>query len=98
MADDDTRDPAIEKLAHRDAHEHVPDSERRAADTVYSPSSERETEASQDLQRDDDDLREDGIDPDAVIAAPGTGGVDDAGDVEPDPKDLHLPWLENSND
>ncbi|MEN0102980.1 hypothetical protein ACO0E1_02265 [Curtobacterium sp. RRHDQ66] len=61
-------------------------------DTAYSPSSERETEASQHLQRDDDDLRADGIDPSKVTAAPGTGGADDAGDVEPAPEDLHLPW------
>lgn len=62
------------------------------SDTSYSPSSERETEASQTLQRDDDDLRADGIDPSRIVAAPGTGGADDAGDVEPEPGDLHLPW------
>jgi hypothetical protein len=66
--------------------------EQREDDTSYSPSSERETEASQTLQRDDDDLRADGIDPSRVVAAPGTGGADDAGDVEPEPGDLHLPW------
>ena len=27
-----------------------------------------------------------------IVAAPGTGGADDAGDVEPEPGDLHLPW------
>jgi len=42
--------------------------------------------------RTDDDLEQDGIDPSKVIAAPGTGGSDDAGDVEPEPGDLHLPW------
>ncbi|MFZ7089249.1 hypothetical protein [Curtobacterium sp. RRHDQ10] len=70
--------------------------EQREDDTSYSPSSERETEASQHLQRDDDDLRADGIDPSRVVAAPGTGGADDAGDVEPEPGDLNLPWEQDS--
>ena len=37
-------------------------------------------------------MEADGIDPSRVVAAPGTGGADDAGDVEPEPGDLHLPW------
>lgn len=61
-------------------------------DTSYSPSSERETEVSQTDQRTDDELEDDGIDPSRIVAAPGTGGADDAGDVEPEPGDLHLPW------
>ncbi|WP_439692687.1 hypothetical protein ACRQ4B_00040 [Curtobacterium sp. SP.BCo] len=61
-------------------------------DTSYSPSSERETEVSQTDQRTDDELEDDGIDPARIVAAPGTGGADDAGDVEPEPGDLHLPW------
>jgi hypothetical protein len=66
--------------------------ERRAKDTAESPGSEREMRASQDLQRDDADLRADGVDPSRIVAAPGTGGADDAGDIEPEPGDLHLPW------
>lgn len=63
-----------------------------STDTVYSPSSERETEASQTDQRSDAELEADGIDTSKITAAPGTGGADDAGDVEPAPGDLHLPW------
>jgi len=66
-------------------------------DMAYSPSSERETEAAQTKQRDDADLRDDGIDPSKVISAPGTGGADDAGDVEPDAGDLHLPFQASAN-
>ncbi|WP_248703908.1 hypothetical protein [Curtobacterium sp. MWU13-2055] len=61
-------------------------------DTPYGPSSERETEASQTDQRSDAELEADGIDTSKITAAPGTGGADDAGDVEPAPGDLHLPW------
>lgn len=64
----------------------------RPTDSSYSPSSERETVVAQTAQRDDDELRADGIDPSRVVAAPGTGGADDAGDVEPEPGDLNLPW------
>ncbi|MBF4587391.1 hypothetical protein [Curtobacterium sp. VKM Ac-2887] len=63
-----------------------------STDTAYSPSSERETEASQTDQRSDAELEADGIDTSKITAAPGTGGADDAGDVEPAPGDLHLPW------
>ncbi|WP_144765963.1 hypothetical protein [Curtobacterium sp. 9128] len=91
-SDDRARSGALHDAAHGDDVAGASRDEQRAADTAYSPSSERETEASQTLQRDDDDLREDGIDPSKVIAAPGTGGADDAGDVEPEPGDLHLPW------
>ncbi|MFJ4075414.1 hypothetical protein [Curtobacterium sp. NPDC089991] len=63
-----------------------------STDTTYSPSSERETEASQTNQRSDAELEADGIDTSKITAAPGTGGADDAGDVEPAPGDLHLPW------
>lgn len=91
-SDDRDRSGALAARTQSDDVDGASASEQRAADTSYSPSSERETEASQKLQRDDDDLREDGIDPSRIVAAPGTGGADDAGDVEPEPGDLHLPW------
>jgi len=91
-SDDRDRSDALAARTHSDDVDGASAGEQRAADTSYSPSSEREMEASQTLQRDDDDLREDGIDPSRIVAAPGTGGADDAGDVEPEPGDLHLPW------
>lgn len=96
-SDDRARNDALRDAAHHDGHDGgVADRTQRAADTSYSPSSERETDASQHEQRDRADLEEDGIDPSRVVAAPGTGGADDAGDVEPEPGDLHLPWQESS--
>ncbi|MDM7886759.1 MULTISPECIES: hypothetical protein [Curtobacterium] len=91
-SDDRARNDALRDAAHGDDRDGVSESEQRAADTSYSPSSERETVASQTQQRSDEDLEQDGIDPSRVVAAPGTGGADDAGDVEPEPGDLHLPW------
>lgn len=91
-SDDRARNDELRDAAHSDDVDGVSDREQRAADTSYSPSSERETVASQTQQRDDADLEADGIDPSRVVAAPGTGGADDAGDVEPEPGDLHLPW------
>ncbi|MCT9819576.1 hypothetical protein N3K63_04665 [Microbacterium sp. W1N] len=41
-----------------------------------------------------DDALPDDIDQDAVHVAPGAGGPDDGGDVEVDPRDLHLPGRE----
>ncbi|MBT2503796.1 hypothetical protein [Curtobacterium sp. ISL-83] len=91
-SDDRARNDALRETAAHEGTGGVGGREQRAADTSYSPSSEREMEAAQTEQRDADDLRADGIDPSRVIAAPGTGGADDAGDVEPEPGDLHLPW------
>jgi|GEM_PF-1800032 len=91
-SDDRARSDALRDAAHHEGADGVDDREQRAADTAYSPSSERETVASQTQQRDGADLEADGIDPSRVVAAPGTGGADDAGDVEPEPGDLHLPW------
>jgi len=91
-SDDHARDDALRETAHHEGADGVGESEQRAADTSYSPSSERETVAAQTQQRDDEDLRRDGIDPSRIVTAPGTGGADDAGDVEPEPGDLHLPW------
>jgi hypothetical protein len=91
-SDDRDRSDALADAAHGDDVDGASEREQRAADTSYSPSSEREMVSSQTEQRDDDDLREDGIDPSKIVSAPGTGGADDAGDVEPAPGDLHLPW------
>ncbi|PZF53798.1 hypothetical protein DEJ23_14335 [Curtobacterium sp. MCSS17_008] len=91
-SDDRARNEELRDAAHSDDVDGVSEREQRAADTSYSPSSEREMVASQTQQRDRADLEEDGIDPSRVIAAPGTGGADDAGDVEPEPGDLNLPW------
>ncbi len=58
-------------------------------DMSYSPASEAETQAKQA-----DPLPEtldSDIDLGAVRAVPGTGGPDDAGDVDIDPDDLNLP-------
>ncbi|MFJ3385937.1 MULTISPECIES: hypothetical protein [unclassified Curtobacterium] len=91
-SDDRDRNDALRDAAHGDDVSGASARQQRAADTSYSPSSERESVASQTEQRDDDDLRADGIDPSKITAAPGTGGADDAGDVEPAPEDLNLPW------
>ncbi|WIB77029.1 hypothetical protein DEJ28_15435 [Curtobacterium sp. MCPF17_002] len=91
-SDDRARNDALRERTERDDEQASSDREQRAADTSYSPSSEREMDASQTQQRDRSDLEADGIDPSRVVAAPGTGGADDAGDVEPEPGDLNLPW------
>ncbi|WP_058725578.1 hypothetical protein [Curtobacterium luteum] len=91
-SDDRARNDELRDAAQHEGADGLDDRTQRAADTSYSPSSERETVASQTQQRDDEDLRADGIDPSRVVAAPGTGGADDAGDVEPEPGDLNLPW------
>ena len=91
-SDDRARNDARRERTQHDDEQGSGEREQRAADTSYSPSSEREMDASQTQQRDRADLEEDGIDPTRIVAAPGTGGADDAGDVEPEPGDLHLPW------
>lgn len=58
------------------------------ADMTYSPASETET-----ARKQEDRLPEgidDDIDADQIKVAPGTGGPDDAGDVDVDPDDLNL--------
>ncbi|WP_405372890.1 MULTISPECIES: hypothetical protein [unclassified Microbacterium] len=57
-------------------------------DTAYSPGSETETQQKQDEHVSDE---VDDIDESQVQVAPGTGGPDDVGDVEVDPKDINLP-------
>ncbi|MET0975877.1 MAG: hypothetical protein ABWX82_09435 [Leifsonia sp.] len=65
------------------------DSELTEKDTAESPGSESETAAKQA------DPIPDGVDDDIdrsqILAVPGTGGPDDAGDVEVDPADLNMP-------
>ena len=58
-------------------------------DMSYSPASESET---QEKQADPlPDTVDADIEPGDVRAVPGTGGPDDAGDVDVDPDELHLP-------
>lgn len=67
------------------------DTEQEAVrkDMSYSPASETETAHK---QRDGlPDSVDSDIDADDVHVAPGTGGPDDAGDVEVDPDDLNMP-------
>lgn len=90
--DDRARNDALRERTQHDVEHGSSERDQRAADTSYSPSSEREMEASQTQQRDRADLEADGIDPSRIVAAPGTGGADDAGDVEPESGDLNLPW------
>ncbi len=58
-------------------------------DTAYSPGSETETQQKQDEHVSDAVAGD--IDEDQVQVAPGTGGPDDVGEVEVDPKDINLP-------
>ncbi|MCR2811535.1 hypothetical protein NQ166_09410 [Microbacterium sp. zg.Y1090] len=64
-----------------------PDAVRK--DMSYSPASETETQRKQEDPL--PDTIDDEIDADQVVVAPGTGGPDDAGEVEVDPADLHMP-------
>ena len=64
------------------------DNDQTRKDTVYSPASETETQAKQA------DTTPSKLDPDIadrVNVAPGTGGPDDAGDVEVNEEDINLP-------
>ncbi|MFJ6679459.1 hypothetical protein ACIQLK_10090 [Microbacterium sp. NPDC091382] len=58
-------------------------------DTAYSPGSETETQQKQDEQVSDEVAGD--VDESQVQVAPGTGGPDDVGEVEVDPKDINLP-------
>lgn len=76
---------SAEDRSHSDASE----SDIVRKDMSYSPASETET---QQKQRDPlPETLDDDIDPDDVRVVPGTGGPDDAGDVEVDPDDLNMP-------
>jgi hypothetical protein len=57
-------------------------------DMTYSPASETETQRKQEDPL--PDSVDDDIDTDQVRVAPGTGGPDDAGDIDVDPEDLNL--------
>lgn len=58
-------------------------------DTAYSPGSETETQQKQ-VEHVSDEVAGD-VDESQVQVAPGTGGPDDVGEVEVDPKDINLP-------
>jgi len=69
------------------------DDELLRKDTAYSPASENETAAKQSDPV--PELVDDDIDTSQINAVPGTGGPDDAGDVEVDPDDLNLPFRDS---
>ncbi|MEJ3406054.1 hypothetical protein WDJ51_15070 [Rathayibacter sp. YIM 133350] len=71
-----------------DASAPLDDEELTRKDRSYSPASETETGLRQNEPFDTGEA-EPG-DP-VVRAAPGTGGPDDAGDIEVDPADLNMP-------
>ncbi len=68
-SDDRARNDELRDAAHSDDVDGVSDREQRAADTSYSPSSERETVASQTQQRSREDLEQD------VSTRPAWGGT-----------------------
>ncbi|MEL4317534.1 hypothetical protein WJX64_00800 [Leifsonia sp. YIM 134122] len=77
-------------FVHQDAGDSaLSDTELTTKDRSESPGSETETAAKQA------DPMPDGIDDDIdqsqILAVPGTGGPDDAGDIEVDPADLNMP-------
>jgi hypothetical protein len=61
-----------------------------AKDTTYSPSSDAETAIRQEDQS-TTATADSEVDDKAVKVLPGTGGPDDVGDIEVDPKDLNMP-------
>ena len=63
-------------------------------DMSYSPASESETQAKQADPL--PDTVDPDIDPGQVRAVPGTGGPDDAGDVDVEPGELHMPGRPSS--
>lgn len=65
------------------------DDEQMRKDVSYSPASETETSRKQDGGL--PDTLDDDIDVGEVSVLPGTGGPDDAGDIEVDPDDLNMP-------
>lgn len=77
--------------ADASSHDLTPldEDEQLAKDMSYSPGSERETAAKQSDP--EPAVLDPDIDRDAIRLQPGTGGPDDAGDVDVDPEELHLP-------
>jgi hypothetical protein len=64
------------------------DTEQTRKDVSYSPGSETETAAKQRDPLPDAIVEDAEIDPSQINAVPGTGGPDDAGDVDLDPEDV----------
>jgi hypothetical protein len=64
------------------------DVEQTRKDVSYSPASETETAAKQDDPLPETVASEEDIDTSRINVVPGTGGPDDAGDVELDPEDV----------
>jgi hypothetical protein len=64
------------------------DAEQTRKDVSYSPGSEAETAAKQDDPLPDAVAHDADIDTTRINAVPGTGGPDDAGDVDLDPEDV----------
>ncbi|RNE67414.1 hypothetical protein [Cryobacterium tepidiphilum] len=81
-----------DQLAHDTG---LPEHEQLDRDTSYSPSSEDDMEPLQRHPRQSEALDDPDIDPADVEVLPGTGGPDDQGDVDVDPKDIHIPGRES---
>jgi len=83
--EDETASPANPEAKRGDPAP-LSDTEQTRKDVSYSPGSETETAAKQA------DPLPDGVDDDIdatrIRAVPGTGGPDDAGDVDLDPEDV----------
>ncbi len=65
-------------------------------DTNNAPESERETAAKQNEPRTSTTLDDPQVDASQVVSLPGVGGIDDAGDIEVDPDELHVPRRPNA--
>jgi hypothetical protein len=90
------RGELVRTVAAMTAHDHrdiektgLSEQDAVRKDRAYSPASETETERKQD-ERVSPNVAGD-VDTDAVQVAPGTGGPDDAGQVDVDPEELNLP-------
>jgi hypothetical protein len=92
MARDENAEGRNPDDARADAAAPLEDDELIRKDVSYSPGSEAETAAKQ-ADPMPPELDED-IDESQIKAVPGTGGPDDAGDVDVDPGDLNLPFRE----
>ena len=66
------------------------DVEQTRKDVSYSPGSETETAAKQEDPLPDAVADDEEIDASRIKTVPGTGGPDDAGDVDLDPEDVGL--------
>lgn len=72
------------------------DEENVEKDTSYSPGSERETREAQQIADPPDNPGADDVDADEVKVQPGTGGPDDAGDVDIENTELHVPGRDSA--